>query len=379
MVEIFPCGKPVNGENLVGREKFVKKIITILHSGQSVMLVSPRRFGKTSILLEVLRRMKKDGYYIGDIDIFDVTDKEELAEKIVITTLVNRAISAEKLIVLAKKGIQKLRNVVKLKYLTQEGFEIILDFAGGTKPDLILDEALDFPNEFSKHHKHPMIFAYDEFSDLDKINGNLIKKMRAKFQRQSNTTYIFSGSQESLMNHLFCDKKSAFYGFSRVLSLPRISERAFEEYIIQTFNKQKIKISKETARCITGKTDCHPYYTQFVCQQIYFRLKGESDVVTVDDVNGSYKKAVDLHRAYFDDIWQRITHASSLQLSICRYLASNGKDSLYSVFDERRQNVYHAINSLIDKGIIVKDDTCYVLIDPLFKDYIYNRGVYLGK
>lgn len=375
MVEIFPCGKPVTGENLIGREKFIKKIITILESGQSVMLVSPRRSGKTSILLEVLRRMKKDGCYIGDIDIFDVTNKSELAEKIVITTLKNRAISAEKLITLAKKGVQKLRSAVELKYVSREGFEIILDFAGGTKPDVILDEALDFPDGFSRHHNHTMIFAYDEFSDLEKINGSLIKKMRAKFQRHSNTTYIFSGSQESLMNRLFSDKKSAFYGFSRVLNLPKISEKAFKTYITRTFRKQNIEISGDAAGYITSKTDCHPYYTQFVCQQVYFRVKGESDVVTRDDIQVSYEKAIDLHRAYFDDLWQRLAHASSLQLNICRYLASGGKDSLYSVFDERRQNVYHAINSLIDKGIVIKDGTHYLLIDPLFKDYISKRSI----
>ena len=375
MVEIFPCGKPVTGENLVGREEFIKKIIAVLKSGQSVMLVSPRRFGKTSILLEVLRRMKKDGCYIGDIDIFDVTNKKELAEKIVITTLKNRAISAEKLITLAKKGVQKLRGAVELKYISTEGFEIILDFAGGSEPDVLLDEALDFPDEFSKHHKQNTIFAYDEFSDLEKMNGDLIKKMRAKFQRHSNTTYIFSGSQESLMNRLFTDKKSAFYGFSRILSVPKISEKAFKTYITQTFKKQNIDIPENVAGCVTSKTDCHPYYTQFVCQQMYYQVKGESDVVTKDDVHVNYEKTIDLHRAYFDDIWQRLAHASSLQLNICRYLASGGKESLYSVFDERRQNVYHAINSLIDKGIIIKDGAHYLLIDPLFRDYINKRSI----
>ena len=219
-----------------------------------------------------------------------------------------------------------------------------------------------------------MIFAYDEFSDLEKINGDLIKKMRAKFQRHSNTTYIFSGSQESLMNRLFTDKKSAFYGFSRVLSLPKISEEAFNTYILQTFKDQNIKISRDITGYITSKTDCHPYYTQFVCQLVYYRVKGEKDVITTDDVTVSYDKAIDLHKAYFDDLWQRLAHASTLQLSICKHLASGRRNSLYSAFDDQRQNIYHAINSLINKGIIIKDSNAqYFLADPLFKDYI-KRG-----
>ncbi|MEA3458289.1 MAG: hypothetical protein U9R21_06375, partial [Candidatus Thermoplasmatota archaeon] len=136
------------------------------------------------------------------------------------------------------------------------------------------------------------------------------------------------------------------------------------------------EISKDVAGCITSKTDCHPYYTQFVCQLIYYRVKGESGIVTKNDVAMNYEKAVDLHRAYFDDLWQRLAHASLLQLNICRYLASGGRNSLYSVFDERRQNIYHAINSLIDKGIIAKDSNMhYLLVDPLLKDYINKRSI----
>jgi len=382
MSDIFPYGKPVTGEHLIGRDTFVKEVIALLKGGQSVILISPRRYGKTSILLEVLRRMRREGYFVGSIDIFDVMNKTELAEKIVVTTLKNRAISGEKLIALAKKGIQKLRESVELKYVSDEGFEIILDFAGGSEQGTLIDEALDFPDAFSKHHKHKMIFAYDEFSDLEKMNGDLLKKMRAKFQHHAQATYIFSGSQESTMTRLFSDKKSAFYGFGRVLTLPKISSKDFIAYILRTFKEQKIIISVDVAEDIIIKTGCHPYYTQFVCQLLYYELKGKKDAVTKEDVVDAYEHAIDLHRAYFDDLWQRLAHASLLQLNICIYLASGGNESLYSVFDERRQNIYHAMQSLIEKGVIFKDnDKLFHVIDPLFKDYINTRrGTFeLGK
>lgn len=375
MTEIFPCGKPVTGEHLIGRDTFIKEVVALLKGGQSVILVSPRRYGKTSVLLETLKRIKHEGYFVGFVDIFDVTDKGELAEKIVVTTLKNRKISGEKLVQLAKKGIQKLRESVELKYISDEGVEIILDFAGGSEPEMLLDEAFDFPDAFSRHHKKTMVFAYDEFSDIEKMNGDILKKMRAKFQRHARTTYLFSGSQESLMTRLFSEKKSAFYGFGRVLPLPKIAQKDFSAYIIKTFKENLIDVSDDVAAYITQITDCHPYYTQFVCQILYYGVQGKTDRVTQKDVKAFYEKAIDLQRPYLDGLWQSLAHTSLLQLNICRYLASGGSDSLYSVFDERRQNIYHAVHSLLDKGVIVKDIAGhFTLVDPLFREYITKRS-----
>jgi len=63
MKEIFPFGKPVSGEHLVGRDDFVKEIIAMLKNGQSLMLTGPRRYGKTSVIMEVLRRLKLEGFF----------------------------------------------------------------------------------------------------------------------------------------------------------------------------------------------------------------------------------------------------------------------------------------------------------------------------
>lgn len=372
MTEIFQCGKPVTGEHLIGRKELVKQIVEMLKNGQSIMLSAPRRYGKTSVLLEVLTILKSEGYFVGDVDIFDTPTKQELAEKIVSATLKNKNISGEKIIDLSKKGIQKLRKIVELKQITKEGYEIVLSFAGKPNINTLLDEALNFPEKFSKKHKKKMFFAYDELGDLEKMNSELIKKMRARFQKQKNTTYIFSGSQESLMNRLFSDKSETFYGFSRIIYLPKIPKSDFIGYIIKTFEMQGIKISFSVAKKIVEKTDCHPYYTQYVCQIIFYEVKGEKKQITIKDIEECYKKAIDMHRTYFDDIWGRLMHTSLLQLNICRHLAVD-TTSPYKVFDDKRQNIYRALSSLKDKGIIRQDKSVYSFIDPLFRDYIILR------
>jgi len=300
--------------------------------------------------------------------------RRRLAEKMVETALRNKGISGDKLIAIAKSGIDKLRKAVRMTHVTKDGYEIILSFAGDmVDVDTLLDEALDFPENFSRKHKKKMVFAYDEFGDIEKINGDLIKKMRSKFQKHRNVTYIFSGSQESLMQRLFSDKKEAFYGFCRILQLPKIPESSFIDYIVKSFKAQNVKISRETAKRIVMKTDNHPYYTQYVCHIIYYSVKGEKNKVEIGDVEFGYKKAIELQRAYFDNMWYRLMRDSLLQLKLVIHTALEDERSPYAAFDDKKQNIYAGLSSLVAKGMIFKENGKYGMLDPLFKEYIIQK------
>jgi AAA+ ATPase superfamily predicted ATPase len=75
-------GKPVTGAELIGREREITEIIQTLKAGQSVALIAPRRFGKTSVLMEALNRLEKEKYFTGSVDIFTIPDPGRLAFEI---------------------------------------------------------------------------------------------------------------------------------------------------------------------------------------------------------------------------------------------------------------------------------------------------------
>jgi hypothetical protein len=174
------------------------------------------------------------------------------------------------------------------------------------------------------------------------------------------------------MKRLFSDKREAFYGFARMMHLPRLPRGELINYIRKTFKKHGVDTSIGASKCITKKTECHPYYTQYLCQIIYYAL-GKKREVTKDDVEIGYEESINLHRTYFDSLWERLMHESLLQLNICRHIASGDERSLYKAFDERRQNIYGAIASLTRKGILTSNEGGYAFTDPLFKDYILIR------
>ncbi len=375
MGDIFPFGRPVSGRHFVGRGREVKEILSLVENNQSVMLVAPRRFGKTSVVLEVLRRLKKKGWFVGSVDFFDIPTKEKLSEKIIRAAIQNKIVSTDSILEAAKRGIKALRDRIELKQITQDGIEIILSFADANRDiDALLEESLDFPELFASKHHVQMCFAYDELGDISKMNGDLIKKMRAKFQLHKRTVYLFSGSQESIMNEIFVDKKGAFYGFCRVLELDPIPLPAFREYILDTFERAGIKIPAETVNDILGRTACHPYYTQFLCQVLYLYVKGKRKVEK-KDLEECFAQMMRLQQTYLDSIWTSLKHDSVLQLEICLFLSSHTVKSVYSEFDEARQNIHASLQSLLRKGVLRRAGKGYELVDPLFKEYLKRKEI----
>lgn len=88
------AGKPVKGKNFIGREKEIALLMEYMKMGQSVVLIAPRRFGKTSLILEVLQRLKKQGYYTAFIDVFTNPGIDLLSLSITGEVLKNHKLSA---------------------------------------------------------------------------------------------------------------------------------------------------------------------------------------------------------------------------------------------------------------------------------------------
>lgn len=60
MKELFEYGKPVTGDDLTDREEIVEEIVRNIKGGQSLILVAPRRYGKTSVILEAISRLREE-------------------------------------------------------------------------------------------------------------------------------------------------------------------------------------------------------------------------------------------------------------------------------------------------------------------------------
>ncbi len=361
----FQARTLVTGSHLAGREDIIQQVLQLALGGQSVVLIAPRRFGKTSVLLEVLERLKQCDVFQAYVDFFSTPTKRILAEKITESVLTNKKLGSA--FYKFKNNIKELLKQVQLKQVVEE-FEFILDFADSQRDDFfMLDQSIDFIETFAgKFNKH-IVCGFDEFGDLEKLDGTeIVKLFRSKLQLQKNSTVIFSGSYESVMNRLFFQSKSPFYRFSRIIQLGTIDIGTFEDYLIEKFGLLKVPVSTQSIRAILGFTKGHPYYTQLICQQIEFEWKIKKKVEK--NLHYYFEAVMWIELNYIEKLWEELSKSKEV-VAVLLNLAK-GSQNLYGELQGNKVNVSRAIRRLKNGGVIYKTDGRYLFTDPLFLYWI---------
>ena len=162
--ERFQVGKPVTGKDFIGREEELKLMLQLLIQGQSIVLIAPRRFGKTSLVNEVLRRLDNKGFYSMYVDLFSNPTMDGLASDITQEVLSNKKL--DRAFINFTKNIKELVKNIELRHEIDQ-HEFILGFNERNKnPNELLAESIDFIESFARKNKKHMVAAFDEFGDL---------------------------------------------------------------------------------------------------------------------------------------------------------------------------------------------------------------------
>ena len=135
-------GKPVYGNNLIGRDKEIRLIKELILAGQSIVIIAPRRMGKTSLMMELIRQLKEDGYFTCNIDVFSTSDISSLAHRITESVFANNKLD--------KYFRQAVSNITEafsnLKFKSEiEDYSYILEFNSKSKsaPFDLLEDSLN--------------------------------------------------------------------------------------------------------------------------------------------------------------------------------------------------------------------------------------------
>jgi len=371
MNRLFPTGVPVLGKELAGRDKEKKRVKQLLKSGQSVVLYGPRRIGKTSIGLTVLKELKSEGLFTGHADIFESATLSVFSQRIVETTLANKKLAHT--IKSLKNGLSAAISKIEIKQVVNQ-FEWILKFAEpDVKPDDLLPSALDFPEQFSKKYNANMVMFIDEIGDIDKFNGgDFIKLMRSKLQLHTNVTYLFAGSHESVMENIFIKSSGPFYRFAQLSAIDTIEKESFKLFLKRKFQKAGVIVEEPVLHNLLEITGGHPYHTQLLCRELLFYALNHGKSIDKQAVGHALEEAMYLEDLYFSKLWEELGK-NSAQVNILQVLVNN-KSSLYHKDIKAKINVTRTLNQLIKRGILKKSEKrFYEFTDPLFRKFIERK------
>src|SRR5665647_1604560 len=189
---LFPLGGPVSEKDIVDREDFLVSLGIRLLEGQSIMLAGPRRIGKTSLALEVLRRLKTKESYVAFVDLFRYNTKKELSLAIIDVCLKNRS-GINKTTTALKDGLKKIMGGAKLTAKVQD-LEVAFGLPSESRSDdELFNYALQLPEILAKRDKKHIVLVFDEFQEVIRIAGeDALKIMRSYFQMQEGVAYLLS-------------------------------------------------------------------------------------------------------------------------------------------------------------------------------------------
>ena len=349
----FKYGSIVTGDFFTDREEELQQVKQKLDSENHLVLISPRRFGKSSLVEMALQDVHREHILI---DMQYVMDVDDLAAHIV-------------------KAILDLHPWEKIKHLMSH-FRVAptlstnavtgsmeVSFQPTASSTTVLEDAMALSDRVSSQENR-LLVVLDEFQEILNIGKGLDKRLRALMQRQKNLNYILMGSQESMMEDIFEKKSSPFYHFGYVMHLRKIPHDKFERYLADRL--PAVTTQQEIIKDILDFTRCHPYYTQLLASEVWEKMtynNMESNVVAA--AKDSIVNARDLD---FERLWlvQNRTDRSWLLQIAKEQQTLKGKL-------QPKSTRYSALHKLQKTGLLIKTET-FEIEDPFFRAWILRNA-----
>jgi len=363
----FNFGKVVKTTQFINREKEINSLSLNLESHINTLLISPRRWGKSSLVAKVANRMQKDNKKIRFcfIDLFSIRDEEEFYE--VFATEIIKATSnkwqewAEN----GKRFLLKLIPRFQIGIDPTNDFKISFDWKELKQHS---SEILDLPEKVSIEKNIHLIVCIDEFQNISHFEEPLFvqKKMRSVWQKHQIATYCLYGSKRHMLSEIFENTSMPFYKFGDTMFLKKIERTHWVKYIVRQFKKTDKKISKGLASNIAETMENHPYFVQLFAATIWKFTEKTCTLETIDQALESLMEQYSL-------VFQRETdNFTNKQLNFLKALAKDvqqfsSRETLTNYNLGSQGNVKRIKTALEKKEVIDLWGDKIEFMDPLFR------------
>lgn len=371
----FVFGRVASGNSFTNRKAELKHLSENFTSGINTILISPRRWGKSSLVLEASCKVESDKTVFCFLDLFNIRSEEEFYEVLARQVIQASASRWEDWVRLAKQHIRQLIPHITLGNDPQSDFRIGFDWRTSQKDP---SDILNLAEEIAKERKIKMVICIDEFQNIAYYADSLAfqKRLRSIWQYHQNTSYCIYGSKQHMMTDVFENNSMPFYKFGEVLFLNKIPEDEWVSYIGMQFHSTGKSISEATSRYIASMMDLHPYFVQQLASNCWRSTEGHCDDALV---NESVDQLLIHHQILF---LREIDHLSNTQINFLKALCSGVEvfSSLQTLNEYKLgspSNITRIKQALVQKEILASNGTELGFTDPLFRIWFIKK--YMGR
>ena len=373
MDRAFVYGMSVEGENFTDRVKETKRLKLDFENGINVILVSPRRMGKSSIVKRVKSEMTNPDIKIVLMDIYDCRSEYDFYNRFASAIIKETSTKTEQILENIKRFLVRL--TPKISFSPEPMSEVSLSL-GITPQNYQPEEILQLPELIAQEQGVHLVVCIDEFQQIGEFSDSLAvqKRLRGVWQHQRNVSYCLFGSKKHLMTKLFQNRKMPFYQFGETMFLDKIPTSDWIAYICSRFVKQGKQISEELAQKICETVENNSSYVQQLAWNVFAETNKEA---TIEDFENGVQALMAQCSGLFE---QQIMGLTSYQLNFIRAIC----DGVHTDFGSKtilenynlgtKSNITRIKTTLRDRELIDITQDGVFLEDPVFRMWIkkYN-------
>lgn len=368
----FIFGVATSGDNFTDRKSETARLLANFKHGINSVLISPRRWGKTSLVQKVCNLAKSDDLKVVYLDIFSCRSDREFYDAFASAVLKQTSSKWDEWVENAKLFLFRISPKFSFGTDPMSDFSVSLEL--NPKSDDIT-EILQLPEKIAQKKGCRIVICIDEFQQIAEFDDskNFQKRLRTVWQLQKSVSYCLFGSKKHLMNELFEKKSLPFYKFGDAIYLQKIPTVDWVEYICGRFEATGKSISPELAQKVCETVENHSSYVQ----QLAWLIWVNTDKVATDkEFEEAYKDILDQNTPLFE---KQTENLSAYQINFLKAVI-NGVHKEFSTQEVIQRyrlgssaNVATVKRALIKKELIETEQREVTISDPLLKVWLQRE------
>ena len=375
----FVYGEVVPGEAFTDRTEELRRLVADLASGQKVFLISPRRYGKSSLMRQALAALTRRGAITVEVTVSSYSSYLAFLEGYA------RALAA------VESRWERARSWL-LDAITSTRPEIRYEPEGAAPGRLavafplahstrdvtrLANELFALPGRLAAERGRTVVVALDEFQAVEAFNGGGVEHaLRAAAQHQRQVGYVFAGSEPSLMEKMIGPRRP-FYKAGPVMRLEKIPSDLFAEFVESRFAKSGIRPEPGLGAAIVELAGNLPYDVQRLAHETWDDIRAAGGKrATLDGLHATLARLLSEQEPMFEAIWQRLTLS---QRAVLRAVVLQSGRELLSAETRTRHrlggpsSIQASLAALVKQDLLLKEGSRHVVVDSLLREWVARK------
>jgi uncharacterized protein len=366
----FKYGQIVEEQDFCPRPILLKNVEEFIKSAQNILLQGERRTGKTSLIFEALRRLRKR--YVIYVDLMEVKSSDDLCKRIIkaVISMERKTGVAEKLI----KSLSRLRPTLSMDPISGNP-TISLDASIQLQPDSI-ESIMDMIGGLGR--RKPVVVVFDEFQDILNLKDNreVLALLRSKIQFHGKIPYVLAGSIRNKLDAIFNHPDSAFFKSAVSINVGSLDRESFATFLKNKFSLGKRSVDQTVLDLIFKIAEDIPGDVQQMCGATW-ELTSYKDKIDPSILPDALKL---IHAREYKGYEAVMVQLTAIQLRCLIGLAEiGGKSATSSGFMKQTgipqpATIKKALTRLIQLKIIYRYQGEYKFVNPFFKSWLLFKN-----